>query len=237
MRSLALLLRDVREGAFQPDASRSGRWWRTVTADCCVTCKGPLSESVAFECDCGNKSHCGCAVKCGVCMAEFCTKCDRFISHKCREPETISQKLLEESDAEWDTDDDSDCEQACIALEAAEELAAEESLQQAFLKKGATADNAKMPPSGIFVHLTHRTAHKAGTDGTTACGVLVSDLTHEYLAGDDDFSHARLCWRCGCDPWEKEDTVSVSESEVEIWEDGPSALQEEGLREVAPDTP
>ena len=234
LRSLALLLRDVREGAFQPDASRSGRWWRTVTADVCVTCSGPLSDSVAFECDCGNKSHCGCAVKCGVCLAEFCSKCDLFLKHWCREPETVAQKLLEESDPEWDTDDDSDCEQARMALESAEDLVAEETLQQAFLEKGATAEDAKMPPSGIFVHLTHRTAHKAGSDGATACGVLVSDLSHEFLSGSDDFTHARLCWRCGCAPWEKEVPVSSSDSEVELWEDGPLELQEEGEREVAP---
>jgi hypothetical protein len=149
-------------------------------------------------------------------MAEFCNRCDRYAAHKCREPETVSQKLLEESDPEWDTDDDSDLEQARMALEGAEELATDESEQRSFLEKGANAENAKMPEAGLFVHRVHRTAHKAGLDGSTACGVLVSDLTHEFFSGSDDLSSVRLCWRSGCAPWEKES----SDSEVEISDDG-----------------
>ena len=90
-----------------------------------------------------------------------------------------------------------------MTLEKAEEEEAEETEERAFLVKDASAENALVPEDGLYVHLVHRTAHKATKDGTTACGVIVSDITHEFLTETDDISHVRLCWRGGCAPWVK----------------------------------
>jgi hypothetical protein len=129
----------------------------------------------------------------------------------------VAQEVLEESGSDWDSDNDSDLEQARMFLERAEDEEAEAAEQKAFLEKGATASNAKMPEHGLYVQVVHRTAHRAGLDGCTGCGVLVSDATHEHLSGDDDFSYTRLCWRGGCAPWECADK---SEDESDSIGDG-----------------
>ena len=144
--------------------------------------------------------------------------CDSYVRHKCREPETVAQEILDESGSDWDTDDDSDMEQARMALEQVEASDADVAQEKAFLEKGASSDDALMPEGGVYVHLVHRTAHRACEEGVTACGVVVSDLTHEYLSGDDDISHSKLCWRPGCCPWlQRPPVVEVSESESDVF--------------------
>ena len=182
----------------------------------CVACEGPINDSVSLRCVCGRLVHSTCAAKCKTCLAECCTSRDNYVAHVCREPETVAQEILEESGSEWDTDNDSDLELARMTLEQAEDEAAEEAEDTAFLSKGARAENARMPEDGLYVHVVHRTAHKATKDGTTACGVIVSDITHEFLSRKDTFSHVRLCWRGGCAPWgkaEEGDDVEVESSD------------------------
>ena len=41
--ALALLLKEVREGAFDPDSSRSGRWWKWPSMDKCAECDQRLA--------------------------------------------------------------------------------------------------------------------------------------------------------------------------------------------------
>ena len=216
LRNLALLLKQVRDGAFEPDASRSGRWWRHPSQDRCPSCEDPLSAAVAFRCPCGRSVHSYCAAKCQTCLAEFCQLCEEYVTHVCREPETVAQELLEESGSDWDTDDDSDLELARMTLEQAEEEEVEEAQEKAFLTKGASADNALVPEDGLYVHMVHGTAHKATKEGTTACGVIVSDITHEYLTEADDISHVRLCWRSGCAPWVRTEAAAASKENIEV---------------------
>ena len=223
LRNLAFLLSDIREGIFDPDVSRSGRYSQRRSDDLCMICKDDIAKSPSFRCNCGNWAHSDCSVRCHVCLGEFCMSCDNYTRHTCREPETVAQEILEESGSDWDSEDDSDVEQARMTLEQVEAAEAEVAQERAFLEKGASADDALMPENGVFVHLVHRTAHRACDEGFTACGVVVSDLTHEYLSGDDDFSHSKLCWRSGCCPWQQRPPiVEVSESES----DGFSVLNE-----------
>ena len=218
LHNLAILLGEIRCGAFDPDVSRSGRWAQLPSGDLCMICKDDLATLPAFRCNCGNWAHSSCAARCERCLAEFCMSCDNFVRHVCREPETVAQEILEESGSDWDSDDDSDVEQARMALEQVEAAETEEAQEKAFLEKGANSDDAMMPEGGVYVHMTHRTAHRASEEGVTACGVVVSDLTHEYLSGDDDMSHAKLCWRSGCCPWQQRPPiVEVSESESDIF--------------------
>lgn len=148
------------------------------------------------------------------------------MEHVCREPDTVAQELLEESGSDWDTDDDSDLELARMTLEKAEGEEAEEAQEKAFLAKGACAENALVPEDGLYVHLVHGTAHKATKEGTTACGVIVSDITHEYLTNTDDISHVKLCWRSGCAPWVRTETAAASEGNIEVPSSSDSEAEE-----------
>ena len=76
---LAQLLADIREGRFDPDASRSGRWQPSTIIvlahgrKACKTCRGPVAGSKVSACDCGAFVHISpdCCRQCDLCAAEF----------------------------------------------------------------------------------------------------------------------------------------------------------------------
>ena len=225
LRELAHLLAKVRVGAFDPDASRSGRWTQCLPQNAdlkCAQCEQPLLYGKVSACPCGRWVHCdpSCSLACTRCDGVFCKFCNNRETHDCTKASAIPDVLLEDGDiSEADSNDDSDLEVAMMTLEEADATEQADEDQKLFLTKGfAAASEAAIPDEGILIHKVYGTVHRATGECNTACGIRGSDLTFTFTTDKNDLEGCKLCWRSGCAPWEQalvvvpEDVVASSDS-------------------------
>ena len=209
LRELAKLLRTIRNGQFDPDCSRSGRWHQEVVPEeqslqlaLCGECGEDLGAKPCFRCECGVWLHCNapCAIQCEWCHEDMCGKCEASHDHECHAPPPDDLALddgFDESEAESD-----DVE---MALEQEElEVQREETEKPEFLQKGAAeAEDAAFPADGIVLNKQNGTAHKAGKDCKPACGNRLSEKNQEMHMSPEAMQGMSLCWRLGCAPWQR----------------------------------
>ena len=209
LRELAKLLRAIRNGQFDPDCSRSGRWHQEVVPKeqsaplaLCGECQGDLGNRPCFRCECGLWLHCNepCAVQCEWCLEDMCGKCEASHDHECHAP-ILDDLALDDGFDESEADSD-DVE---MALEQEElEVHREETAKPEFLKKGAAkAEDAAFPEGGIVLNKQNDTAHKAGKDCKPACGTRLSEKNQEMHLSPEAMQGMKLCWRLGCAPWQR----------------------------------
>ena len=204
---LAKVLSHIRAGDFDPDSSRSGRWRRAsaevfaaVPADC-ACCEAPLAVGRIFKCECQSWIHAApaCSQSCVVCGADICVHCVLFDAHSCVQ-EPIAVADADEDDLS--SEDDSDGENAMMAVAEAEGLLMHDEAKVAFLEKGiATGSDASFPEGGLLVNKITEVAHKLRGPNCTACGLKASSQSFEYFYEESALSGLKLCWRAGCAPW------------------------------------
>ena len=98
LRSLAALLTQIRVGAFDPDASRSGRWTVCLADDAganCHACSKSMLGEAGFLCPCGRWAHSlpSCSVSCLKCNSDFCGMCSNYAEHRCSEMDYDSRRV------------------------------------------------------------------------------------------------------------------------------------------------
>lgn len=208
MQELGKIMRMVRDGSFDPDASRSGRWKLPPVAEVqdhedptCETCANPLIGQDSFQCACGSWFHSGtpCSAQCIVCLEEMCGWCDLSLSHCCADKTAAEAS----SDEEEDESDDSDCEGAAMAAEDAEDTIGRESSHTVdYLTKGSDGgSDAAFPEHGVVLHKFLGTCHRANEDLLPACGVRGQPMNYEVHTSPEAIMDQVLCWRPGCAPW------------------------------------
>ena len=207
MRELGEVVLMVRDGSFDPDASRSGRWKLppvALTQDfedpICASCSNPLIGKESFQCACGAWFHSGkpCSKQCESCLEEMCGWCDASLVHCCADQD-------DDSSESSDSSDDSDCEGAAMAAEDAEDAIGEQSSHTVeHLVKGTdSGSEAAFPEFGITLHKFLGTCHRANEEFLPACGVRGSELNYELHTSPEAIMDQVLCWRPGCAPWKR----------------------------------
>ena len=229
LRELAKLLRIIRQGQFDPDSTRSGRWLpqegpsaKPTLLEFCRPCGFDLGERPCFRCECGLWQHCGspCSPQCELCGEDFCGECEASHDHECEAPladDLVPEEAILESEA--DSDD------VAMALEQEEtELQKEETAKAEFLQKGASkAEEAEFPKGGIILNKLTDVAHKAGEDCRPACGSRLSERNLEMHLSPEPMEGKGLCWRPGCAPWRRVmpiDSAELSDGFGDVSSDG-----------------
>ena len=84
---------------------------------------------------------------------------------------------------------------------------------KAYLEKGLdNGSAAKFPEGGILVNIVTNTAHQLRDPHTTACGMRAPETKFTYFYEQSAILGANLCWRSGCNKWEREDADDSSDS-------------------------
>ena len=215
LRELALTIRAVRRGDFDPDASRSGRW-RKLPASCsslgderCQSCAVPLSVGRVFKCKCGLWSHLStnCSSSCLVCELDICKTCTAASSHKCAKGAYHSSDS-EDDDAESELEDDSDGEHALMAADDAEAaFEADEAFRHQAEFGVHDGSSAAFPEGGILTHKVTGKAHKLKSPMCCACGIKASQLSYDFQYEESSLLGRPLCMRKGCAPWKHVDVA------------------------------
>jgi hypothetical protein len=122
--------------------------------------------------------------------------------------------LAEESDDDLNSESDSDCEAAAMAIAETEEVFADAYTSTRRAEKGvAIGDDASVPPEGVFVNWVSGAAHmvKSGFDDRSACGLIMNPITYVFSQDPDALMGCSLCWRAGCANWSEVETAMQSQ--------------------------
>ena len=236
LRELAKLLRVIRQGQFDPDCSRSGRWHQEASAadsagqlELCGQCGEDLGARPCFRCECGTWLHCNgpCAARCEECGEDFCGTCEASHDHECNAP--LADDLAE-GDGFDESDADSDDVEMAIEEEE-KEMQREETSKPEFLEKGtATAEEAAFPEAGIILNRQNGVAHKANADCKPACGTKLSDKNQDMHLSPEALEGMSLCWRRGCAPWQRAAVDPLERLLIDLEEPVILSLESEVIR-------
>ena len=217
---LGKILTKIRNGVFNPDSSRSGRWTRErpmpdgISSFPCHACHVPLSTGTGFECVCGQWVHNTpmCVHVCEFCGGKFCKVCSKKEKHFCE----VSDSDDSESNVS-DSENGSDEEQVQMALEEEEVEIVKSDSKQAYIEKGLQdGANAVFPEGGIVVNVFTNVAHMVRDQEFTACGICTPDTKFSFYYEQTSLADKFLCWRSGCAKWMKTEDDSDSQSMTSV---------------------